>query len=82
MSRAQRRAQKKKMSKDEQKISDKIFQFNQLPDECNICKKAFDKQDRAMVESWSVVVRDAKRTVSLFCPTCLEKTHTYFEEKT
>ena len=31
MNRAQRREQKKKMSKDEQKISDKIFLFNQLP---------------------------------------------------
>ena len=72
MSRAQRRAQKKKMSKDEQKISDKIFQFNQLPDKCNTCKKAFDKQDKAMVQSWSVVVK--QEVVRIFCPDCIKKT--------
>ena len=82
MSRAQRRAQKKKMSKDEQKISDKIFLFNQLPDECNTCEKTFDKQDKTMVQSWSVVVRDTKGTVSLFCPECIEKTQTFIEENT
>jgi len=80
VSRAQRRAQKKKMSKDEQKISDKIFQFNQMPDKCNTCQKPFDKQDKAMVQSWSVVVRDKKGTVSLFCPTCIDKTKTFIEE--
>mgnify|MGYP005821136027 FL=1 len=82
MNRAQRRAQKKKMSKDEQKISDKIFLFNQLPDECNTCEKTFDKQDKTMVQSWSVVVRDTKGTVSLFCPECIEKTQTFIEENT
>jgi len=80
MNREQRRAQKKKMSKDEQKISDKIFLFNQLPDECNTCEKAFDKKDKTMVQSWSVVVRDTKGTVSLFCPECIEKTQTFMEE--
>jgi len=82
MNRAQRRAQKKKMSKDEQKISDKIFLFNQLPAECNTCEKTFDKQDKTRVQSWSVVVRDTKGTVSLFCPECIEKTQTFIEENT
>jgi len=82
MNRAQRRAQKKKMSKDEQKISDKIFLFNQLPDKCNVCEKTFDKQDKAMVQSWSVVVKSKKEKVSLFCPECIEKTKTFIEEKT
>jgi hypothetical protein len=80
MNRAQRRAQKKKMSKGEQKISDKIFQFGTLPTECSACKKAFDKQNKAMVQSWSVVVRNAKGTVSLFCPECIDTTTTFIEE--
>ena len=80
MNRAQRRAQKKKMSKGEQKLADKIFQFNKLPDSCNTCKKAFDKQDKTMVQSWSVVVRDAKGSISLFCPQCIDKTKTFMEE--
>ena len=82
MNRAQRRAQKKKLSKDEQKLSDKIFLFNQLPDKCNVCEKTFDKQDKAMVQSWSVVVKSKKEKVSLFCPECIEKTKTFIEEKT
>ena len=80
MNRAQKRAQKKKMSKGEQKISSKIFQFNNLPEKCNTCEKAFDKRDKAMVQSWTVVVRDAEGTVSLFCPECIEKTQTFMEE--
>jgi len=82
MSRAQRRAQKKKMSKVEQKISDKIFQFNNLPEKCNTCEKPFDKREKVMVQSWTVVVRDTEGTVSLFCPECIKKTQTIIEDNT
>jgi len=82
MSRAQRRAQKKKMSKDEQKISDKIFQFNTLPSKCSACEKSFDKGDKVMVQSWTVVVRNNEDAVSLFCPDCIEKTQTIIEKNT
>jgi hypothetical protein len=82
MNRARRRAQKKKMSKDEQKISDKIFQFNNLPEKCNTCEKPFDKRNKEMVQSWSVVVRNERGKVSLFCPECIEKTKIYIEKKT
>jgi len=82
MSRAQRRAQKKKMSKADQKISDKIFQFNTLPDKCSACEKAFDKRDKVMVQSWTVVVRNKDEAVSLFCPDCIENTKTIVEKNT
>lgn len=82
MNRAQRRAQRKKMSKSERKLSDKIFLFNQLPDQCSACEKAFDKKDKDMVHSWSVVVRAEQEKVSLFCPECIDKTQTVIEENT
>ena len=80
MNRAQRRAQRKKMSKSERKLSDKIFLFNKLPEKCSACEKAFDKKNKAMVQSWSVVVREEHEKVSLFCPECIEKTQTIIEE--
>jgi Zn finger protein HypA/HybF involved in hydrogenase expression len=72
MNRKQRRALKNTGIDDaEVKLSDKIFLFNKLPDKCTVCENSFDKQDRTMVFSWKVVVREDN--VRLFCPTCLKK---------
>ena len=43
---------------------------SKMPDECSACTKPFDKKDREMVMSWSVVVRNDDETVRLYCPTC------------
>ena len=73
MNRAQKRALKhKKVSEEERKLSDKIFLFNKLPDQCNVCEDPFDKTDKHMVQSWSVVAK--QETVRLFCPDCIKKT--------
>ena len=73
MSRKIRRALKKKMgAESSDKLAEKIFQFNKLPDMCSACNEAFDKKDRKMVESWSVVVK--QEVVRLFCPHCIQKT--------
>lgn len=70
MNRKQRRAMEKKMGKENsQKLTEKIFQFDQLPDECLACKKAFDKKSKEMAMTWSVVVQD-KDTIRLYCPDC------------
>ena len=77
MNRKQRRQtqkDKKKMSPEEQNLSEKIFLFNQLPDACTSCQKAFDKTNKRMVFLWTVVVRDKEKTVNLFCPGCIEET--------
>ena len=76
MNRRHRRAQEqaeKKMSIDEKKLSEKIFLFNSLPETCSACKKEFDKSNKDMVLSWSVVRADPKK-VNLFCPDCIAKT--------
>ena len=70
MNRKQRRAMEKKIGKDEsQKLAEKIFQFDKLPDECLACLKPFDKKSKEMARTWNVVVRD-EDTVRLYCPEC------------
>tara|TARA_Y100001973_G_C5191590_1_gene331333 strand:+ start:1846 stop:2112 length:267 start_codon:yes stop_codon:yes gene_type:complete len=70
MNRKQRREMDKKMGKENsQKLAEKIFQFDQLPDECLACLKPFDKKSKEQARTWSVVVRD-EDTVRLYCPDC------------
>ena len=70
MNRKDRRAAEKKMGKENsQKIAEKIFQFDQLPEECLTCLKPYDKTDKQMAMTWNVVVQD-KDTVRLYCPDC------------
>ena len=42
--------------------------FNKLDDHCLVCQKDFDKKNKDMVMSWSVVVKQEK--VRLYCPEC------------
>jgi hypothetical protein len=70
MNRKHRRAMEKKVGKeDSQKLADKIFQFDKLPDECLACLKPFDKKSKEMAMTWNVVLRD-ENTVRLYCPDC------------
>jgi hypothetical protein len=70
MNRKQRRAMKKQMGEDSsEKLAEKIFQFDNLPEECLACLKPFDKESKHMARTWNVVVRD-KDTVRLYCPSC------------
>jgi len=75
MNRKQRRAAQKEMGQDAtEKLSQKFSQFEQLPEMCLTCEKSFDKTDRAMVESWTVIVREKDgSTVRLYCPDCWGK---------
>ena len=56
----------------EQEVKEKLGMFDKLGEECLACKEKFDKSDREMVESWSVVVRegDGEGKVNLYCPKC------------
>ena len=70
MNRKQRRAMEKEIGKENsQKLAEKIFQFDKLPDECLACLKPFDKKNKEEVRTWNVVVRD-EDTVRLYCPDC------------
>ena len=70
MNRKHRRAMEKKMGKgNSQKLAEKIFQFNQLPDMCLACTKPYDKNNKEMARTWNVVVA-SEDTVRLYCPDC------------
>jgi len=72
MNRKTRRHLEKKIGKDATKNAvEKISQFGTLPEKCDACHESFDKKDKAMVQSWRVVVR--QETVRLFCPDCIKK---------
>jgi len=71
MNRKQRRAAAKQMKKDgTEEVAEKVALFGKLEDECLICAKPFDKKDKEMVMSWSVVVREQEEKVNLYCPEC------------
>jgi len=70
MNRKQRRIMEKKMGEEStKKLSQKIFQFENLPEECLACLKPFDKKSKEMAATWNIVVRD-EDTVRLYCPEC------------
>ena len=74
MNRKQRRATEKKAGKENsQKLAEKIFQFDKLPDECLACLKPFDKKNKEMAQTWHVVVFDERKTIRLTCPPCWGK---------
>ena len=79
MNRKQRRALKK-TSKEEQALSEKVTLFGNLPDACDVCQKSFDKKDKEMVFSWTVIVREEEEKVRLFCPSCVENTKEELKE--
>ena len=71
MNREQRRAAVKQAKKDgNEELSEKLTLFGKLGDSCLTCDKPFDKKDKEMVMSWSVVVHGEEEIVRLYCPDC------------
>ena len=74
MNREQRRAAAKQAKKNENpELEEKISLFGKLPDECLTCLAPFNKKDKDMVMSWSVVVHGEEEVVRLYCPDCWGK---------
>jgi hypothetical protein len=77
-----REAKERKMQKD---ITSKLNMFDRLPEECLACEKVFDNQNKEMVSTWNVVVREVEGVVRLYCPDCWgtaqEVIKTYWAEK-
>jgi len=67
---------KKASKKKEAMLEKKMTLFNKLGQECNACKKDFDKTSREHAMTWKVFVREAEKTVRLFCPECWGKAET------
>ena len=74
MNREQRRAQDKLNKKNQNsEVAEKMTMFGKMPNECLACLTPFDKRDKKQVLSWSVVVRNDKEEVRLYCPECWSK---------
>jgi len=82
MNRKERRKRKKELNKLRKKpeLDQKIGLFGKIPDNCLVCTKPFDKKNKEMVMSWSVVVREDKGLVRLYCPTCWDKAQAIIKE--
>ena len=71
MNRKQRRELQR--NKDSQDIQEQVALFNKLPDHCLTCEKPYDKNNKEMAMTWSVVVHGEEEVVRLFCTECWEK---------
>ena len=72
VNRKQRRARDRALKKQRSKadFEEKLGLFGMLEDECLSCQKPFDKKNKQMVTTWSVVVREKENKVKIYCPTC------------
>ena len=57
----------------EKEMATKVALFGKISDKCLTCEAPFDKTNKEMVTTWSVVVREKEDVVRLYCPTCWEK---------
>jgi hypothetical protein len=64
----------------EDQVGEKLGLFDKIPKECLTCMKPFDKKDKQMVMSWSVVVREDEGVVRLYCPTCWKKAQDFIAQ--
>ena len=71
------RAKKKRAEKE---LKEKIFMFDKLGEHCLVCTKPFDKTDKELVQSWTVVVRQSQNKVNLYCPECWAGAKNVIEE--
>lgn len=71
MNRAERRKLKKKTKKAEPNGTEELMDlFDKLPNACLTCGKPYDKKNKQMAMTWSVVVRKEESKVNLYCPEC------------
>ena len=70
-----RRENSKEAKKD---LQEKVGLFNKLGEECLVCQKDFDKKNKEMVMTWSVIVKED--TVRLYCPECWDRANNLIQE--
>lgn len=64
----------------EEILKKRTSMFLDMPDECCVCERAFDKKSKEMARTWHVVVFEERKTIRLTCPNCWEKIKTTTEE--
>ena len=73
MNRQQRRAAAKSGDNDTADLEEQVALFSKLPDECLTCLEPYDKSNKEMAMTWSVVVHGEEELVRLYCPECWNK---------
>ena len=76
----QRSIRKEKKKQADRELGQKITLFSKLGDSCLICEKAFDKQNKKMVQDWYVIVRETQDKVNLYCPECWSRANNMINE--
>ena len=75
------RAQRRKLGiKKKPDLEKKVGLFDKLPDKCTNCDKPYNKKDKQMAKTWSVVVREKENKVNLYCPTCWNDAKKFIQE--
>jgi len=64
----------------EKELSKKIGLFDKISDCCLTCLRPFDKENKQMVMTWYVVVREEEKKVNLYCPECWVRANKFLEE--
>ena len=80
MSSLSKKIQREKEKAAKKELQKKVGLFSKLSDQCLVCQKDFDKKNKDMVMTWSVVVRRDKEIVRLYCPECWEKAKKIIKE--
>ena len=78
MSSLSKKIQRQKKKESEKEFKKKVGLFSKLEDHCLVCRKEFDKKNKDMVMTWSVVVKE--ETVRLYCPVCWDRANELIKE--
>jgi hypothetical protein len=78
MSNLSKKIQRQKKKEAEKEFKKKVGLFSKLEDHCLVCQKDFDKKNKEMVMTWSVVVKE--ETVRLYCPECWDRANKLIKE--
>ena len=76
----QRKRKKNKVKQVKKDLKEKIGMFSQIGEQCLICDKPFDKQNKEMVQSWYVIVREQQDQVNLYCPGCWNRANSFVKQ--
>ena len=79
MNRAQRRKLGIKKKKDTD-VEKQMGLFDKLPSQCTNCLSPYDKKNKEMAMTWTVVVREEESKVNLYCPTCWDNANKLIKE--
>jgi len=78
MSNLNRKMKRQKKNEAKKELQKKVGLFNKLSEHCLVCQKNFDKKNKDMVMSWSVVVKEEQ--VRLYCPECWDRAKDLIKE--